>query len=196
MGLDKKEVKKKVMASVQKIADTIDLKTLNLQLEGVVDDFALTDKTLRNIAEWALDGKTQNEIRNNLELSKYEWEYLKKVCPSILVVMQHSYAYADIVVAGTLFQTAIGGQEYEEEMPIKKRVYEDGRCVGEEIEIIKVKKKTMANPYLLKYLAENKLSENFGDSSKSSGKEHKDFIDTMTEEERRAILEAYKNEGN
>lgn len=192
MGLDKKQALKKL----EKITNTIDLKTLNLQLEGVVDDFQLTNKTLRNIAEWALDGKSETEIRNNLELSPYEWEYLKKQCPSMLLVMQHSYAYADIVVAGTLLQTALGGQEYEEEVPIKKKMYEYGKCVGEEIEIIKIKKKTQANPYLLKFLAENKLSENFGDSSKSSGKEHKDLIDAMTEEERKAILEAYKNEGN
>lgn len=188
MGLDKKQVLKKV----EKIANTIDLKSLNLQLEGVVDDFQLTNKTLRNIAEWALDGKDETEIRNNLELSPYEWEYLKKVCPSMLLVMQHSYAYADVVVAGSLLQTALGGQEYEEETPIKVKDYDNGRCVGEHIEIIKIKKKTQPNPYLLKFLAENKLSENFGDSSKSSGKEHKDFIDTMTEEERKAILDAYK----
>ena len=112
MGLDKKQVLKKV----EKIANTIDLKSLNLQLEGVVDDFQLTNKTLRNIAEWALDGKSETEIRNNLELSPYEWEYLKKVCPSMLLVMQHSYAYADVVVAGSLLQTALGGQEYEEEV--------------------------------------------------------------------------------
>ena len=192
MGLDKKQALKKL----EKITSTIDLKTLNLQLEGVVDYFQLTNKTLRNIAEWALDGKSETEIRNNLELSPYEWEYLKKQCPSMLLVMQHSYAYADIVVAGTLLQTALGGQEYEEEVPIKKKMYEYGKCVGEEVEIIKIKKKTQPNPYLLKFLAENKLSENFGDSSKSSGKEHKDLIDAMTEEERKAILEAYKNEGN
>lgn len=192
MGLDKKQVLKKL----EKITSTIDLKTLNLQLKGVVDDFQLTNKTLRNIAEWALDGKSETEIRNNLELSPYEWEYLKKQCPSMLLVMQHSYAYADIVVAGTLLQTAIGGQEYEVEELIKVKDYDDGRCVGEHIERHKRKVKTQPNPYLLKFLAENKLSENFGDSSKSSGKEHKDLIDAMTEEERKAILEAYKNESN
>lgn len=192
MGLDKKQALKKL----EKITNTIDLKTLNLQLEGVVDDFQLTNKTLRNIAEWALDGKSETEIRNNLELSPYEWEYLKKQCPSMLLVMQHSYAYADIVVAGTLLQTALGGQEYEVEELIKVKDYDNGRCVGEHIERHKRKVKTQANPYLLKFLAENKLSENFGDSSKSSGKEHKDLIDAMTEEERKAILEAYKNESN
>ena len=190
MGLDRKQALKKL----EKINNTIDLKSLNLQLEGVVDDFQLTNKTLRNIAEWALDGKSETEIRNNLELSPYEWEYLKKVCPSMLLVMQHSYAYADIVVAGTLLQTALGGQEYEVEELVKIKDYDNGRCIGEHIKRHTRKVKTQPNPDLLKFLSIHKLSENFGDSSKSSGKEHKDFIDTMTEEERRAILDAYKGQ--
>ncbi len=79
MGLSKEE--KKV---VQSIIEQIDLKSLNIQLEGKVNNLILTEKTLENIAKWALDGKSQTEIRNNLELTEYEWEYLKITCPTML----------------------------------------------------------------------------------------------------------------
>ena len=186
MGLSKEE--KKVM---QSIIDTIDLKSLNIQLKGKVNNLILTEKTLENIAKWALDGKSQTEIRNNLELTEYEWEYLKMTCPTMLLLMSKTTAYADIVIAGTLVQTAIGGQEYEEETPIKVKDYDNGRCIGEHIEIIKVRKKTQPVPDLLKFLSIHKLSENFSDKPKSNNNEHQEIIDNMNEEEEKEILERF-----
>ena len=43
------------------------------------------------------------------------------------------------------------------------------------------------NPYLLKYLAENKLSENFGDKKTDSTKEHREVVDVMSDEELKII---------
>lgn len=189
MGLSKEE--KKV---VQSIIDTIDLKSLNIQLEGKVNNLILTEKTLENIAKWALDGKSQTEIRNNLELTEYEWEYLKMTCPTMLLLMSKTTAYADIVIAGTLVQTAIGGVEYEEPTPIKVKLYENGKCVGEDVKIIKLPKKTQPNPDLLKFLSIHKLSENFSDKPKTDSKEYKEVIDNMTDEEKKAILERFGND--
>lgn len=188
MGLSKEE--KKV---VQSIIEQIDLKSLNIQLEGKVNNLILTEKTLENIAKWALDGKSQTEIRNNLELTEYEWEYLKMTCPTMLLLMSKTTAYADIVIAGTLVQTAIGGQEYEEETPIKVKDYENGRCIGERVEIFKIKKKTQPNSDLLKFLSIHKLSENFSDKPKSSSKEYRDIVESLSEEERQAIKDANEN---
>lgn len=189
MGLSKEE--KKV---VQSIIDTIDLKSLNIQLEGKVNNLILTEKTLENIAKWALDGKSQTEIRNNLELTEYEWEYLKMTCPTMLLLMSKTTAYADIVVAGTLLQTAIGGQEYEVEELVKIKEYnDDGKCIGEHIEHHTRKVKTPPNPDLLKFLSIHKLSENFSDKPKSSSKEYRDIVNNLSEEERQAIKDANDN---
>jgi 6-pyruvoyl-tetrahydropterin synthase len=188
MGLSKEE--KKV---VQSIIEQIDLKSLNIQLEGKVNNLILTEKTLENIAKWALDGKSQTEIRNNLELTEYEWEYLKMTCPTMLLLMSKTTAYADVVIAGTLVQTAIGGVEYEEATPIKIKDYENGRCVGEHIEIIKVPKKTQPVPDLLKFLSIHKLSENFSDKPKTSSKEYRDIVNNLSDEERQAIKDANDN---
>lgn len=185
MARNKKELKQEL----KKITDTVNIELTNkvLNLSEEIKDFHLTEKTLNNIAKWALDGKSQFEIAQNLELSKKEWAYLCNVCPSILLVMQHSQAYADIVIAGSLYQTAIGGHTIHKKVPIKIKDYDNGRVVGEHIEYAEWDEIQPSNPYLLKYLAENKLSENFGKVKTDNSKEHREVIDAMTEEELKTI---------
>ena len=185
MARNKKELKQEL----KKITDTVNIELTNkvLNLSDEIKDFQLTEKTLNNIAKWALDGKSQFEIAQNLELSKKEWAYLCNVCPSILLVMQHSQAYADIVIAGSLYQTAIGGHTIHKKVPIKIKDYDNGRVVGEHIEYAEWDEVQPSNPYLLKYLAENKLSENFGKVKTDNSKEHREVIDAMTEEELKTI---------
>lgn len=181
--------KKELKQELDKITDTVDIDFTNqiIDMSGELENFHLSKKTLTNIAKWALDGKSQFEIAQNLELTKSQWKYLCKVCPSILYVMQHSQAYADVVVAGTLYQTAIGGHKIHRKQPVKIKEYEDGRVVGEHIEYAEWDEVQPSNPYLLKYLAENKLSENFGKVKNDNSKEHRDVIDVMSEEELKII---------
>lgn len=185
MARNKKELKQEL----KKITDTVNIELTNkvLDLSDEIKDFHLTEKTLNNIAKWALDGKSQFEIAQNLELSKKEWAYLCNICPSILLVMQHSQAYADIVIAGSLYQTAIGGHTIHKKVPIKIKDYDNGRVIGEHIEFAEWDEIQPSNPYLLKYLAENKLSENFGKVKTDNSKEHREVIDAMTEEELKTI---------
>ena len=70
---------------------------------------------------------------------------------------------------------------------MKIKEYEDGRVVGEHIEYAEYDEVQPSNPYLLKYLAENKLSENFGKVKIDNSKEHREVIDAMTEEELKTI---------
>lgn len=181
MALTKKEIKQEL----DKITDTVDIDIANqvLDLSGEIENFHLTKKTLNNIAKWALDGKSQFEIAQNLELSKKEWSYLIKVCPAIILVMQHSQAYADVVVAGTLYQTAIGGHTIHKKVPMKIKEYDNGKVIGEHIEYAEYDEVQPANPYLLKYLAENKLGEQFGKTKIDNSKEHREVVDVMSDEE-------------
>lgn len=181
--------KKDLKAELEKITGTVDINITNqvIDLSGQIEKFHLTKKTLNNIAKWALDGKSQFEIRQNLELNEKEWKYLIKVCPAILLVMQHSQAYADIVIAGSLYQTAIGGHTIHRKQPIKIKEYDEGRVVGEHIEYAEWDEVQPPNPLLLKYLAENKLSENFGKVKTDNSKEHRDVVDVMSDEELKLI---------
>lgn len=180
MARTKKELKKELKG----ITDTIDIKLTNqvIKMSEQLGEFEITTKTLNNIAKWALDGKSQFEIAQNLELSKKEWAYLIQICPTILMVMQHSQAYADIVVAGSLYQTAIGGHTIKRKTPIKIKEYEYGRVVGEHVEIVEYDEVQKPNPDLLRYLAEHKLSENFGKVKTDNSKTHREIVDAMTDD--------------
>ena len=193
MARNKRELKNEL----NKITDIVDIETTNkvIEMSGEIENFELSKKTLNNIAKWALDGKSQFEIAQNLELSKKEWQYLLKVCPSIILVMQHSQAYADLVVAGTLYQTAIGGHTIHKKVPMKIKEYEEGRVVGEHIEYAEYDEVQPSNPYLLKYLAEHKLSENFGKEKTDNSKEHREVIDAMSDEELQLIEKLGANNG-
>lgn len=175
---------------LNKITDTVNVDELNnvIKMDGTIESLTITKKTLRNIAQWALDGKSQFEIAQNLELSSLEWDYLKKICPAILMVMQHSQAYADVVVAGTIYQTAIGGQIIKKKVPMKVKDYNSyGKVIGEHYENVEIEETTQPNPYLLKFLAEHKLSEKLGDKVVDNSAEHRKIIDNMTEEELKII---------
>ena len=176
--------RKELQKELNKITDTIDIDFTNaiLQQGNVLENFNISKKTLHNIASWALDGKSEFEIRQNLELTRQEWEYLIKVCPTILQVMQHSKAYAEIVVIGSIYQTAIGGHTIKKKMPIKIKEYDNGRCVGEHVEIVEYEETQPSNPMLLKWLAENKLGENFGKTKVDNSQEHREIVENLDTE--------------
>ena len=95
-----------------------------------------------------------------------------------------------MVVGGTLFQTAIGGKKVKKKIPMKVHDYNEyGKVIGEHYQMVEVEEETQPNPYLLKFLAEHKLSEKFGDSKKDSSEEHREVIDAMTEEEIKLLKE-------
>lgn len=184
---------KNVNDPVRELAKNVDIKTVNQLLSNTeLKDFEMNKSTIANIAEWALNGSSDTEIRQRLSLNKHQWAILVTVCPTLLLIMKDSRALADVVVAGSLFQTAVGGKVITKQQPVKVKKYdEEGKCCGEEIQIVEVKEELPPNPLLLKFLAEHKLSEKFGESSVDNSNNMKKIIETMTPEER-ALIEAMK----
>ena len=191
----KPNIKNEIKKELNTITDTVDLDSVNIALDNAgITKLDVSKKTLMNIGKWCLDGKSEFEVRQNLELTIQEWNYLLKTCPAIVAVMQHSMAYAEMIVGGTLFQTAIGGKVIKKKVPMKVHEYNEyGKVCGEHYEMVEVEEVTQPNPYLLKFLAENKLSEQFGSKKVDNSKEYKDIIDTMTEDEIKALNEYKKD---
>lgn len=196
MGQDIKVITKEAKKEVQKIADTVNIEEVNKLLGLEMEDnkgFVLTKQSLKNIGEWALNGKSQTEIRNSLELSPTEWAYLLKVCPQVMCIMERSTAYAEILIAGNLMELALGGRKVKKRMPMKKKIYEDGKVVGEEFEIVEWEEELPPSEKATIYIAEHKLDENFSDKPKSSSKEYREIVESLSEEERQAIKDANDN---
>jgi hypothetical protein len=191
--MPKKNIKNEIVKELNQISDSFDLEDVNMALKSKgIDKIEISKNTLKNIGKWILDGKSELEIRNNLELTSVEWAFLLKNCPALVIVMQKSTAYADIIVGGTLLQTAIGGKVIKKKVPMKVRDYADGKVIGEHYEYVEVEEETQPNPMLLKFLAENKLSEKFGGKQVDNSKEYKNTIENMSDETLKAI-EDYRN---
>lgn len=196
----KTNIRNEIVHQLSELSDTFDLDSVNVALKAQgIDKLQISKKTLVNIGKWILDGKSEYEIRNNLELTAVEWAYLLKNCPALVIVMQQSTAYADIIVGGTLLQTAIGGKIIKKKVPMKVKDYEVDRetgksyVIGEHFEYVEVEEETQPNPMLLKFLAENKLSEKFGGKTPDNSKEYHDVIENMTPEQLKIIEEYNKN---
>lgn len=202
-----KKKKQEILDPVKELAKNVDIKTVNALLSQTeLKEFEMNKSTITNIAEWALNGDSDNEIRNRLSLNKNQWAILVTICPTLLLVIKESRALADVVIAGSLFQTAVGGKRIKKQVPIKEKQYEwnevTGKSwvVGEKTVIVEVEEELPPNPLLLKYLAEHKLSEKLGDNIAKKDGDYKKIVDSLSNEER-ALLEAMKkaselNNGN
>ena len=169
-----------------------DIDYVNQMLEKSEDlkDFNISKSTLSNIASWALNGDSDKEIRQHLDLTKHQFAILCTVCPTLVVIMDRSRAMADLIVAGSLFQTAVGGKRIKKQQLIKVGIYQDGVKVGEKVEKHYVEEELPPNPILLKFLAENKLSEQFGESKGVDDKKIRTLVDGLSAHDRKLIEEA------
>lgn len=180
---------------VEKYIENVNLEYVNDILGDKLPnkDFKIDQQTIRNISDWALNGSSDSEIRQKLSLSKKEWSILLTICPSILIVMSESRALADMVIAGSIFKVAIGGYKMPKKMPLKVKDYDShGKVCGEHYEIIEYEETLPPNPYLLKFLAEHKLSEKFGDKKVDNTDRLKELVENLSDKDKALIEMARK----
>jgi len=194
-------MKPKKDKTIDKLIKQTDIDYVNklIQKSDDLKDFQITQSTLSNISGWALDGHSDKEIRNKLDLDKHQWAILLTVCPSLIVIMEHSRAMADLVIAGSLFQTAIGGKRVKKQVPVKEKIYDfDGKgkswVIGEKTTLVEVEEELPPNPMLLKFLAEHKLSEHFGESKENKNDKIKEMVDSLSDKDKALIKMAMEKE--
>lgn len=182
---------------VKQYSDVVDFDFLNqiMAQSKELQDFEMNKTTLLNISEWALNGKSDEDIRKSLDLRPKQWATLLSICPVLILVMKDSRALADVVVAGSLFQTAIGGKRIKKQIAKSVKEYDDnGKVIGEHLDTIEVWEELPPNPYLLKFLAEHKLSEKFGGKPIDNNQEYSKILESLTPEQL-AIIEMEKGRG-
>ena len=185
--------KTEILEPIKELSKSVDIKLVNELLSQTdLKDFEMNKSTITNIAEWCLNGDSDTEIRKKLSLTPKQWSLLVAICPTLLIVMKDTRALADVVVAGSLFQTAIGGKKITKTVPVKVHEYEvrGGRSVvvGEHYVTMEVQEELPPNPLLLKFLAEHKMSEKLGDVNINKGNGYKEIIDSLSPEDRAMVL--------
>ena len=177
-------MKDKTLDPIKELAKSVDTNLVNQLLEQTdLNDFEMTKATIENIAEWCLNGNSDTEIRQKLSLNKHQWGVLVACCPTLLVVMQQSRSLAEVVLAGSLFQRAVGGKIVKKQTVVKKKIYEDGKVVGEENEIVWLQEELPPEPSLLKFLAEKKLNEKLGENANKTTENYKNVVNNLTDED-------------
>lgn len=184
---------KKKMSNTQVAVETImnkyggyfDYDAINhlLTITNNEDLGKISKQVVKNIAEWSLNGDDRQKIAERLEMTPKQFNTLCTICPVLVHVMETGVEMANIIATGSLFQTAIGGQFIKKQVVVKVKDYDDGKVVGEHYEKMWVEEELPPNPILLKFIAENKLAEKFGDKKNDQDKIIKDSILNMSKEE-------------
>lgn len=185
---------KQTKGIVDSYSEIMDMDFINsiIEKEGTIKDFEMNKTTLMNVADWALNGSSDEEIRKKLDLSPTQWKVLVNICPTLLLVMRESRALADVIIAGSLFQTAIGGKKIAREVAKTVTEYDErGKACGSHLEKITLYEELPPNADLLKFLATHKLSEKFGDKQIDTSDRYKDILARFTPEQL-ALIESMK----
>lgn len=184
--------------SLYKYADLVEYDSLNKALHIKDSDLGeISKKTILNIGKWALNGADNTEIAHNLEMTPSQFKTLLNLCPVAVYVLSQSREMANIIVTGSLLETALGGKIIRKQQLVKIHDYdEEGKVIGEHYEKMWVEEELPPNPKLLQYIAEHKLSEKFGSKSVGDDSEqHRKVLDSMDMEDI-AELEKALNESN
>lgn len=176
---------------LDKYRDAINIKNINelLEITNNQDIGKIKAQTIQNISKWALNGASNEEIARNLEITNKQFETLLAICPTLILVMKDSRELADVVVAGSLFQRAIGGQVIKKRVPVKVGDYQDGVRIGEHIEMVTTEEELPPDSALLKFLAEHKLSEKFGKDTNDKDKEVVSVINSLDPQQLKELEE-------
>lgn len=180
----KDKIKKEANKIVNEYATLINYDIVNKELElANVDENKfkkISKDTILNISKWALNGASDRDISENLDISENQFKLLCEICPVLVAVMQKSREMADIIITGSLVQTAIGGKMIRKQQLMKVGDYDENGCkIGEHIETHWVEEELPPNPLLLKFIAEHKLSEKFGDKEVDKNSEMDNVIATL-----------------
>ena len=186
-----------ILDPIKALASGIDMKQVNKLLkETSLKNFEMQKQTIENIAEWCLNGNSDTEIRKKLALTENQWLVLVACCPTLLVIISQSRQLAEVVLAGSLYQTAVGGKVVRKQQLVRIHDYdESGKVCGEHIEKEWVEEELPPNPLLLKFLAEKKLNEKLGENAGNEKNNFKEVIDNVSKEDLAMIQAMQKVDG-
>ena len=190
--------KPQVDEDTTKLISKVDIDFVNQMIgrSEEMQDFAISKSALANISSWALNGESDKDIREHLDLTEHQFAILCTVCPTLLLIMERSRAMADLIVAGSLFQTAIGGKRIKKQQAVKVGDYVDGVKVGEHVETVWLEEELPPRPELLKFLAENKLSEQFGERKGVDDSKIRELADSFSDKDAALVMAAAKKMGD
>jgi hypothetical protein len=157
----------------------------NQYVESLPEDVSdVIVHTVRNIYEWAVNGKTKTEIAKYLNLSKKEWEELTLKYPETLGAFIKGKEFANTLLSMSMYEMAIGKQTIRRQVTTK-----DG--------VVWIEEEIPANVRFnaLKFLLENQVPETYGKHIVANDQnDYAKMFHSLSDAEKKALMLIEKKE--
>jgi hypothetical protein len=157
----------------------------NQYVESLPEDVSdVIVHTVRNIYEWAVNGKTKTEIAKYLNLSKKEWKELTLKYPETLGAFIKGKEFANTLLSMSMYEMAIGKQTIRRQVTTK-----DG--------VVWIEEEIPANVRFnaLKFLLENQVPETYGKHIVANDQnDYAKMFHSLSDAEKKALMLIEKKE--
>jgi hypothetical protein len=157
----------------------------NQYVESLPEDVSdVIVHTVRNIYEWAVNGKTKTEIAKYLNLSKKEWEELTLKYPETLGAFIKGKEFANTLLSMSMYEMAMGKQTIRRQVTTK-----DG--------VVWIEEEIPANVRFnaLKFLLENQVPETYGKHIVANDQnDYAKMFHSLSDAEKKALMLIEKKE--
>jgi hypothetical protein len=157
----------------------------NQYVESLPEDVSdVIVHTVRNIYEWAVNGKTKTEIAKYLNLSKKEWKELTLKYPETLGAFIKGKEFANTLLSMSMYEMAMGKQTIRRQVTTK-----DG--------VVWIEEEIPANVRFnaLKFLLENQVPETYGKHIVANDQnDYAKMFHSLSDAEKKALMLIEKKE--
>ena len=149
-------------------------------------------KILNEIAVYTSNGMDEKDIGALLNMSVEEIEKWKEMCPEVMGAFSIGAKAVSAKVMLTKVQLALGGRKVKKQQAVKVGDYEDGRKIGEHIEIVEVWEELAPNYQACEEILSAKEPDTWNKKKllEEKEKEQRAVISDLTPEQKIAMLKA------
>jgi hypothetical protein len=163
---------------VKQMADEY-VESLPTELNGVIK------QTVKNVYEWAVNGKTKTEIAKYLNLSSKEWQELTLKYPETLGAFIKGKEFANTLLSMSMYEMAMGKQTTRRQILDK-----NGEAVWLEEDI-----PPNVRFNALKFLLENQVPETYGKHVVANDQnDYAKMFHSLSDAEKKALMLIEKKE--
>jgi hypothetical protein len=157
----------------------------NEYVESLPEDVNdVVKQTVKNIYEWAVNGKSKTDIAKYLNLSPKEWQELTTKYPEALGAFIKGKEFANTLLSMSMYELAMGKEFYSREVMTKEGV-------------VMLKEQIPPNVRFnaLKFLLENQVPETYGKHIVANDQnDYAKMFHSLSDAEKKALMLIEKKE--
>lgn len=187
-----KEIEEIIDSERKKVEISKDIDKMYKNVEGASVD----KRVLNEIAVYLSNGMEEKDIAVLLGINDKELQQWKNDYPEVMGAFEIGAKAVSAKVMLTKVQLALGGRKIKKQQAVKVGDYEEGRKIGEHIEIVEVWEELAPNYSAIDDILSVKESDTWNKKKILDNKEseHRDALSMFSKEEKMRMLRAIQNE--